>query len=338
MKRLDRTSILVLLLVTAFICFGLAPVTPAANPQTTRRQPTADDSPSSRAQRDDEITLNSELVILDVTVVDKSNRPIFDIPRDRFAILEDGVPQTIDFFSREEAPISMGLAIDTSGSMRSKLESVVQSVSNLVNTNRPSDETAVIEFKDSVELIEEFTASESDVEDALGDLIANGQTALLDAIMLASDYVQKDGRHRRKTLVVVTDGLEKDSFYSIDEVVDHMRELDVRLYLIGFTQDLNDGGGLFRKSQKDKAEQLLNRLATETGGRAFFPRDIAELSGITDQIAKDMRTVFAIGYYPTNTKKDGTYRKIDIRVMSPDNKADSKLVARTRAGYYAPKQ
>lgn len=299
----------------------------------------AQESPvQTQNEPQDQLQLGTELVILDVSVVDRGNRPVFDIPRERFQVYEDGAPQAIEFFSKELAPVSMALAIDTSGSMRTKLESVVQAVTNLVRANRPQDETAVIEFKDTVELIEDFTSNERDVSDALEDLIANGQTSLLDAIMLASDYTHKDGKHRRKALVLVSDGLEKGSYYTVDQVVDHMREMDVRLYLIGFTQDLDSDGGLFKKSQKQKAEALLKKLAEETGGRSFFPRDLSELGPITDQIAADLRTVYAIGYYPTNTKKDGSFRKLDVRVLGDDLKQDSRFVARTRSGYVADRQ
>ncbi len=294
--------------------------------------------PVAPPQDGDQIRLGTELVMLDVSVVDRANRPIYDIQKDRFTVFEDGAPQQIDFFSKELAPVSLGLAIDTSGSMRSKLEYVIQSVTNLVQGNRPQDETAVIQFKDTVELIEEFTADTGDIKDALDGLISNGQTSLLDAIILAGDYVEKEGRHRRKALIIVTDGLEKGSFYSFDDLVDHAREQDVRLYLIGFTQDLDSQRGLFKKSTKTKAEQLLNRIATETGGRSFFPKDVSELGTITEQIALDLRTVYSIGYYPSNQKRDGTYRKVDVRVSNPDGRSDEKLVARTRAGYTADKE
>ena len=290
------------------------------------------------AQQGDEVILDTELITLDVSVVDRGNRPVFDITEQRFVVTEDGVPQTISFFSKEQAAVSLALAVDTSGSMKTKLEAVVQATTNLVRASAPKDETAVIQFKDQVELIEEFTSDTSDVEDALNDLIASGQTSLLDALMLAADYAQKDGRNRRKALVVVTDGLEKGSFYSVDEVTDHLRKLDVRLYLVGFTGDLNDSAGLFKKSQKEKADALLNKLATETGGRAFFPADESQLGPIIDQIALDLRTVYAIGYYPTNTKKDGTFRKVGVTVLGTDRKPDSKLSARTRSGYVADKQ
>lgn len=315
---------------TLAILLSAASATTAGGPQ---KRP-ADAPPA----QDGDIRLGTELVMLDVSVVDRANRPIFDIGKERFTVFEDGVPQQVDFFSKELAPVSLGLAVDTSGSMRTKLDSVIQSVTNLVQGSRPQDETAVIQFKDTVELIEEFTADTNDVKDALEGLISNGQTSLFDAIILAGDYVNKEARHRRKALVVVTDGLEKGSFYSFDELVSHAREQDVRLYFIGFTQDLDSSRGLFKKSTKTKAEQLLNKIATETGGRTFFPKDVSELDGITEQIAQDLRTVYAIGYYPANQKRDGTYRKVDVRMVAADGRPDDKLSARTRAGYTAAKE
>lgn len=316
----------------AAVVAALALAAPAAQRDLQRRNPPQQaDAP----QGSDDITLDTDLVVLDVSVLDRANRPVFDLPEERFQVFEDGAPQKIGFFKREQTPVSLALAIDTSGSMRSKLDAVVQAATNLVHADKPQDEAAVIQFKDQVELIEEFTSDTGDIEDALGDLIANGQTSLLDAIMLSADYVQKDGRHRRKALVVVSDGLEKDSYYTLEQVVDHVRKLDVRLYLIGFTSDLQESGGLFRKSPKGKAEELLNKLATETGGRSFFPKDVADLGPITDQIAMDLRTVYSIGYYPTNEKKDGTFRKVDVRMVGTDRKPDPKLAARTRSGYVA---
>jgi Ca-activated chloride channel homolog len=285
-----------------------------------------------RAQDDEGPQIGAELVELAVSVTDKANRPIFDLTKDKFAVAEDGVPQQIAFFNKEEAPISLGLVIDTSGSVRTKLETVVQAVTNLIRSNKPQDEVAVVEFKSQIELLEEFTTDERDVEDALGDLVAYGQTALLDAILLSGDYVQKEGRHRRKALLVVTDGLEKGSYYSYDQVAERVKQLDVRLYFIGFTKDLDQTGSIFRKSPKKNAEALLTKLAEDSGGRAYFPADLAELGPISDEIARDLRTIYALSYYPTNDKRDGTFRKVAVRVVG-----DSKFAVRTRTGYYATK-
>jgi Ca-activated chloride channel family protein len=193
---------------------------------------------------------------------------------------------------------------------------------------------AVIEFKDQPELLEEFTGDVNDVIDTLNGLVASRQTAMLDALYLAADYASKEGKNRRKAVLVVTDGLDNDSYYKFNEVVNHLREIDVQIYLIGFVSDLEHDSGLFKKSQKDKAETLLNKLAEETGGKAFFPKELAEVHVIAEQISTDLRTQYSIGYYPTNSKKDGTFRAVKVQV----NSGARKLVARTRNGYTAPRE
>ena len=174
--------------------------------------------------------------------------------------------------------------------------------------SRSGDEMAVIEFKDQPELLEEFTGDVNDVIDTLNGLVASRQTAMLDALYLAADYSNKEGKNRRKAVLVVTDGLDNDSYYKFGEVVNHLREIDVQIYLIGFISDLDKDSGLFKKSPKDKAETLLSKLAEETGGKAFFPRELSEVHAIAQQISTDLRTQYSIGYYPTNSKKDGSFR------------------------------
>ena len=272
--------------------------------------------------------------MLDVTVVDPANKPAMDLKQDEFTVTEDKVPQKIEFFSREQVPVSLVFAIDTSGSMRPKLDTVVKASTNLVKAGRRDDEMAVIEFKDQPELLEEFTPDVNDVIDTLNGLVASRQTAMLDALYLAADYANKEGKNRRKAVLVVTDGLDNDSFYKFGEVVNHLREIDVQVYLIGFINDLDKDGGLFKKSPKDKAEGLLNKLAEETGGKAFYPRELSEVHGIAQQISTDLRTQYSIGYYPSNAVKDGTFRAVKVQV----NAGARRLVARSRPGYTAPKE
>lgn len=281
---------------------------------------------------DDTITLGRVLVLLDVTVVDPANKPAMDLKQDEFTVSEDKVPQKIEFFSREQVPVSLVFAIDTSGSMRPKLDTVVKASSNLVKEGRSGDEMAVIEFKDQPELLEEFTGDVNDVIDTLNGLVASRQTAMLDALYLAADYASKEGKNRRKAVLVVTDGLDNDSYYKFNEVVNHLREIDVQIYLIGFVSDLDRDSGLFKKSAKDKAETLLNKLAEETGGKAFFPRELSEVHAIAEQISTDLRTQYSLGYYPSNSKKDGTFRAVKVQV----NAGSRRLIARTRNGYTAP--
>jgi Ca-activated chloride channel family protein len=295
------------------------------------------ESPGSNSQTSQEpsFKLGTDLVLLDVNVVDASNKPVMDLNREQFQILEDKTPQKIEFFSKDQVPVSLVFTIDTSGSMRPKLDTVIKSSISLVKSSIPGDEMAVIEFKDIPELLEEFTTDMNDVVDALQGLVASRQTAMLDALFLSADYANKEGKNHRKAVVLVTDGLDNNSYYKFDEVVNHLREADVEIYFIGFTNDLSNEHALFNHSDKDKAENLLNKLATETGGRAFFPRELSEVHGIAEEISKDLRTQYSIGYYPTNSKRDGTYRTVKVQI---DGAANKRLVARARAGYTAPRE
>lgn len=293
---------------------------------------TPEDGPPPSQKDEGEIKLGRTMVTLDVTVVDPANKPVMDLKQDEFVVTEDKVPQKIEFFGREQVPVSLVFAIDTSGSMRPKLDTVVKASTNLVKESRKGDEIGVIEFKDQPELLEEFTSDVNDVIDTLNGLVASRQTAMLDALYLAADYANKEGKNRRKAVMVVTDGLDNDSYYKFGEVVNHLREIDVQVYLIGFINDLDKESGLFKKSPKDKAEGLLNKLAEETGGKAFFPKELSEVHAIAQQISTDLRTQYSLSYYPSNSKKDGTYRAVKVQVSS----AARRLIARTRPGYTAP--
>ncbi|HXG64327.1 MAG TPA: VWA domain-containing protein [Blastocatellia bacterium] len=303
--------------------------------QKSNPQKPAEPAQKEQDQQGDVVKLTADLVTLDVTVVDAANKPVMNLTENMFQVFEDKVPQKIAFFSREEVPVSLVFAIDSSGSMRPKLDTVIKASVNLVKESRQGDEIAVIEFRDQAEILEEFTTDINSVIDTLQGLVARGQTAMLDALYLAAEEAHKSGKNRRKAVIVVTDGVDKDSYYKFDEVVDHLREMDVQVYLIGFTQDLEESGGLFRKSQKEKAEELLRKLASETGGQAFFPKELSEVHTVAKQISTDLRTQYAIGYYPTNTKRDGTFRTVKVQV---NGGGDRRLVARTRNGYTAPKE
>jgi Ca-activated chloride channel homolog len=279
--------------------------------------------------------LGTDLVLLDVNVVDPNNKPVLNLNKDEFQVFEDKTPQKIEFFSREQVPVSMVFTIDASGSMRPKLDTVIKASINLVKSSIPGDEMAVIQFKDTPELLEEFTTDINDVEDALQGIVASRQTAMLDALYLSADYANKEGKNRRKAVVLVTDGLDNNSYYRLEEVVNHLREADVEIYFIGFTNDLSSDHALFNHSEKDKAENLLNKLAQETGGRAFFPKELSEVHAISQEISTALRTQYSIGYYPTNSKRDGTYRAVKVLV---DGGANKKMIARARAGYTAAKE
>jgi len=280
---------------------------------------------------EDRIKIDTDLVNLDVTVIDQNNNPVANLKKEDFSVYEDKVKQTIESISREEAPVSFGMVIDTSGSMRSKLQSVSDAAVLLIKQMRRDDEAFVASFKAEAELVQEFTSDRRELEDAIGDLYTSGGTALLDAIISTADYAQESGKRRRKALVVITDGLEKNSSSKEKEVMEAIKEDEVQVYLVGFV-DEEEEKSFFGKSPAKKAKDLLSRLADDSGGHAFFPKDIGEIPAIAAQISKDLRTQYVISYYPSNDERDGTFRTIQVGV---NNFGGRKLIARARRGYYA---
>jgi len=281
---------------------------------------------------DSTIKIDTQLVELDVTVIDQANRPIFTLSKEDFTVYEDRVKQSIEQVSRAEVPVSFGLVIDTSGSMRTKLQVVSDAALSLIKTMRSQDEAFVAQFKAEADLVQDFTRDKRELEDAIGELFTGGGTSLLDAIIATADHAHQKGKQRRKALVIISDGLEKNSSVKEKEVMEALKEDEVQVYLVGFI-DEEDPGGMFRAAPGKKARELLSRLAEDSGGRAFFPKDLSEMPAITEQIAKDLRTQYVVSYYPSNEKRDGTFRTVKVEVAPKDNK--TKLIARTRQGYYA---
>ncbi len=270
-------------------------------------------------------------------MVDQDNQPIFDVKKEDFTVFEDKIKQTIDSISREEVPLSFGVVIDTSGSMRAKLQTVSDAALDLIKQMRADDEAFLSQFKAEPELVQDFTSDKRELEEALGELFTSGGTALLDAIIATADYAQekantRDGQRRRKALIVISDGLEKNSSVKEKEVLEALKEDEVQVYLVGFIDEEDEGKSLFGKSTSKKAKELLSRLAEDSGGRAFFPKELSEMKAIANQIAKDLRTQYIVSYYPTNDKRDGTFRAVKVTI---EQKGSRKMIARTRNGYYA---
>jgi Ca-activated chloride channel family protein len=315
---------------------GEPPPVPVLKPKPT---PT----PPEEFGEDEIVRVNTELVTLNVRVIDRNNRPIDNVRQNDFHVFEDGVSQPIESFTREEVPISYGLAVDTSGSLRAQLQSVIDAAKTIVNSNKSGDETFIIRFIDSskIELRQDFTANKDSLIDTLDDFyIEGGQTAIIDAVYLAAEHVAEykkgdDGDRRRRALIVVTDGEDRNSTYHEAQLFARLREEDVQIYVIGFVRELDKESGLIRKSPRDKAVNLINKLATETGGRAFFPESITELPQIANDIVRDLRTQYVIAYNPTNKMRDGSFRSIKVAVDDGANR--DKRIALTRNGRLAPK-
>jgi Ca-activated chloride channel family protein len=307
--------------------------------------PTATPDPAGEEiDPEDTIRVETDLVNLSVRVIDRHNRAISDVRQEDFRIFEDGVQQKIEFISKEEVPISYGLAVDNSGSMRSQLDKVIEAAKIIVNTNKPGDETFLVRFIDSqkIETVQDFTANKNQLMDSLDTLyIEGGQTAVVDAVLLSAQHVARYKKgdasdRRRRVLIVVTDGEDRDSYYRQEELFDLLREEDVQIFLIGFVEELDKEDGYISKSPRGKAVKLIDRLAKESGGRAFYPKALSELPGIAEEISRDMRTQYVISYYPTNRAKDGAFHS--IRVSIADAPGRDKRIALTRSGRTAQRE
>jgi Ca-activated chloride channel homolog len=308
-------------------------------PPVLKPKPTP--TPPEEYNEDEKIKIYTDLVTLNVRVIDRNNRPIDNVRQTDFHVYEDGVEQPIMDFTREEVPISYGLAVDTSGSLRSQLQSVIDAGKTIINSNRPGDETFLVRFisSDKIMTEQDFTSNKDLLMDGLDNFyVEGGQTAIIDAVYLTAEHVAEykkgnDQDHRRRALIVITDGEDRNSFYKQEQLFARLREEDVQIYVIGFVNELDKESGFIRKSPKDRAVALINKLASETGGRAFFPNSIADLPQIAKEIVRDLRTQYVLSYNPTNRAQDGSYRAIRVNVV--DAPGQDKRIALTRSGRIA---
>lgn len=288
------------------------------------------------------IIVKTELVNLDVRVIDRNSRPINNLNKDEFKIYENNVLQPIEFFSKSEVPTNYSLVIDNSGSLRMQLEKVIEASKIIVGTNRPDDETSLVRFisTDKIEIVQDFTSNKTDLFDELDNLfVEGGQTAIIDAVYLSAEmlteYENTDTfqNRKRRALILVSDGEDRNSTYNEQQLFDLLRESDVQIYAIGFIGELDSQGGFISKSPQKKAKSFLEKLAEETGGKAYFPENLNQLNQIASDIASELRTQYSIGYQPTNDRKDGTFRQIKVRI--DDGPKSQKRIAITRTGRIA---
>ena len=298
-------------------------------------------TPKPTETPDEIIKIDTELVNLNVRVIDRNNRPINNLQEREFKIFEDGKTQQIDFFSKSEVPTNYAMVVDNSGSMRQLLDKVIEAGKVLVNTNRPADDTMIIRFvgRDKIEVQQPFTSNKTDLIDALENMyIEGGQTAIIDAVYLAVESVDEHeksekGDHKRRALILVSDGEDRNSYYNEKQLFELLKESEVQIYVIGFVSELSKDGGFIAKSPQQKSKAFLERLASETGGKAYFPAGTAELPALAKEISNELRTQYSIGYIPSNDVHDGTYRNIKVSVDDGPNK--EKRIAIARAGRVA---
>jgi len=321
---MSRSVVLSLLLI------GCSVFVLAQNPQ----QPATSADVQKHGDKDYVISVDTTLIQVPVSVHDKDGRPVNNLTKEQFQVFEDKVLQQIKLFVHEDVPISLGLVIDNSGSMRSKRERVNSAALTFVRESNPEDESFIVNFDDSAYLEQDFTSSIGDLMDALDNLDTRGETALYDAVYLSVEKVVKEGKRDTKALLLVTDGEDNSSKYRFEEALTKLKESKVTLYAIGLLEDNDQRGGLFKQPPSKKAKEALTQLAESTGGVAYFPKSVDQVEELCKQIAHDLRNRYTLGYTPTNQKLDGAWRRVEVTINAAKT---SKIALRNKPGYYAPK-
>jgi Ca-activated chloride channel family protein len=274
------------------------------------------------------IRVDTNVVLVPVTVTDPLNRFVTGLDQDTFEVYEDKVKQKIVSFGSEDAPLSIGILFDTSGSMGAKLERSRLSVAEFFKTANPEDEAFLVEFNDRPRLSVPFTHNLEEIQNRLVFVQSKGQTALFDSVYLALATMKK-ARNPRKALILITDGGDNNSRYTQTEVRNLVKEADVQIYAIGIY-----GGG--RTPEELSGPELLRDLSEPTGGRHFVVGDLSELPDVAAKIGVELRNQYVLGYTPGNMTRDGKYRKIAVKLVQP--RGLPALHAFWRTGYFAPTQ
>jgi Ca-activated chloride channel family protein len=288
-------------------------------------------SPLEPSQTRGALKVAVDLVLLDVSVADQKGRPIRNLDRDQFAVYEDKIEQPISYFSQEESPVTWGLVLDRSASMSGKIRHVYEAAIHILGEGLKDDEMFIMTFQNKVELVSTLTSNREQLQDSIIGLEAEGSTAMHDAVGAALEYI-KQGRHRKKVLVVVTDGMDNHSRLRFKDLRDRVRETDVVVYVVGMYDILES----FQARKGALNDHELEEIAEITGGYAYFPTDMEKCRQTMRSIAAEVAAHYTIGYYPTNQMHDGSWRKTKVTVTPRDKIA--KPLARTRSGYYAAQQ
>ena len=291
-------------------------------PAETRRQ-------DSRAP---DIRVDSTVVLINVTVTDPLNRFVTGLEKEHFRVFEDKAEQKIAHFASEDAPLSVGLIFDTSGSMGNKLPKARLAANQFFKTANPEDEFFLVEFNSRPELVQPFTHNTEEIQNRLTFTQAKGRTALLDGVYLGLNHMKK-ARNTRKAILIISDGGDNSSRYTESEIKNLVREADVQIYAIGIYEPMGSRG---RSAEELSGPGLLSEISEQTGGRHFPVENINELPDIAAKVGIELRNQYVIGYTPTNLERDGKYRKVMVKLVQP--RGLPSLRAFWRQGYYAPTQ
>lgn len=279
--------------------------------------------PPLAAQQDPVFRADARLVVLHVTVMDRNGRLVTDLPQKAFRVFENNVEQQVKLFRREDIPVSMGLIIDNSGSMRDKRKQVEVAAIQMVKASNPQDEVFVVNFNDEAYLDCPFTNSVPKLEEALSRIDQRGGTAMRDAISMSIDYMRENAKRDKKILMVITDGEDNMSSITLEQLVQKAQQAEVLIYAIGLLSDEDRGAAR-------RARRALDAITAASGGASYYAKEVAEVDELAMRVAHELRNQYTIAYTPANQALDGSYRQVRVTVEGPN-----RPVARTRTGYYA---
>jgi Ca-activated chloride channel family protein len=305
---------------------------PSSDPNvsiTPRIRPAPD---AGNDRREANIRVDTNVVLVNVSVTTPLNQFVTGMEKEHFRVFEDKVEQKIQTFGSIDAPLSVGLVFDASGSMGPKLVKSRQAASQFFKTANPDDEFFLVQFNDRPELVVPFTTNTEEIQNRLTFTQAKGRTSLLDALYLAMHEMKK-ARNPRKAVLILSDGGDNASRYTESEIRNLVREADVQVYAIGIFEPMASRG---RTTEEMSGPGLLSELAEQTGGRHFPVDNINELPDVSAKIGIELRNQYVIGYSPINQERDGKYRRISVKLVQP--KGLPPLRPTFRQGYYAPSQ
>jgi Ca-activated chloride channel family protein len=312
---LRRLQLLLLTIFPAGICLGAVPLL---------------------AQQTPRYSAQVEQVVVYVSVYDSNMQLDTSLAREDFSLFEDKLQQDLTSFAQTDIPSTIGIVLDTSGSMKGKWRMVEGAVDLFLSQNNPQNELYFIRFDDEVQLEEDLTYEPEDIRDAVSNIVVKGGTSLWDAVYLAVDKAGQ-GHEPKKVVVVFTDGEDKDSYYKQSEVLDKVQEADTQIFVVAFLdKDLTDEKGFFGifKSQREKVQKEISEIAEVTGGQAFFPESIDELNPAFEAIAFELKNQYRLAYISSSPNRDGSWRRIDVKVKDAKERG---LRVRAKKGYFAPK-
>jgi len=295
----------------------------SAQPTQPAQAPPPTNAGSAAAQEADPVfSSDTRLVLLHASVLDRRGNLVTDLDRAAFTVLEGGVEQQLALFKREDIPVSLGLVVDNSGSMRDKRKKVEAAVVSLVKTSTRNDEVFVVNFNDDLYLDVTMTSDVRKMEEGIGQLDSRGGTAMRDAISASIDYLREKGTRDKRVLLVITDGNDNASAITLEKLVQRAQQADVVVYTVGL---LNEE----ERREAKRAERALDAISKATGGQSYFPNAAEEVDSVAQQVAHDIRNQYVLGYSPTNEALDGSFRRVEVKVKGRG------LAVRTRTGYYA---